>query len=523
MAAFFYFSECNAMQENDFYLNLEIRKSQTEKTDEYGNYYFEVEASNENVDLEDQVVLQSALMESKDEFLRGGVVSYDHQHKRKDENGNVVSDPSMIIGEPVDVTFDPETKSTIVTGKLYATNEKAREIIKMLKAGSTRVRASVGGIFPKIVKDVKTGVEKIIHVLWNDLALTVSPVNNAVGSATFAKSMTSTEFVDYIKKSLSAGYETDSNNMTGGRTLISEDISTQTINTSETHANAEKEIIKTAFILLKSGELKGEEAVLNYLIDSGIDKVKAGSIIREIITQGGQMMKKSFSEAVSALFKSLTGTKEDEDEVKKGTEENKEDPKKDDVAKVSGNTSDNEDEYDFGFEDDDLDGNDDENAENKEVKKSVNNGDEDEDYIDGFDVLKALNSEIQEMRKSLEDSRKELAKSRRENKELGEAIVGIAKMVHAIGSEELPPRSVFSKSLVGGDMQKSTPQQSGRPTQQDFEKVQDILIKSVKDGTIDIYKSSMISTDVQKCMATGKPMKQEYYEFLQKEFAKEAK
>ena len=70
---------------NNIYLNLEIRKSVDGKTDENGNYFFEVEASNENVDLQDQIVLQNALMESKDEFLKGGVISYDHLHKRRDD------------------------------------------------------------------------------------------------------------------------------------------------------------------------------------------------------------------------------------------------------------------------------------------------------------------------------------------------------------------------------------------------------------------------------------------------------
>lgn len=140
---------------NTVYLNLEIRKSIAGKTDENENYFFEVEASNENVDLQDQIVLQNALMESKDEFLKGGVISYDHLHKRKIENGEIISDPSMIIGEPVEVKFDTKTKSTVVTGKLYATNEKAKELIKMLKAGSTRIRASVGGIFPEVVKNIK--------------------------------------------------------------------------------------------------------------------------------------------------------------------------------------------------------------------------------------------------------------------------------------------------------------------------------------------------------------------------------
>ena len=94
---------------NTIYLDLEIRKSKG-KVDDFGNYLFEVEASNENLDLQNQIVLQNALMESKEEFLKGGVISYNHLHKRKDEKGNVIADDSMIIGEPVDVLFDEKKK-----------------------------------------------------------------------------------------------------------------------------------------------------------------------------------------------------------------------------------------------------------------------------------------------------------------------------------------------------------------------------------------------------------------------------
>ena len=46
---------------DDFYLNLEVRKS-VSKTDDFGNCIFEVEASNENVDLQNQIVLQFQLI-----------------------------------------------------------------------------------------------------------------------------------------------------------------------------------------------------------------------------------------------------------------------------------------------------------------------------------------------------------------------------------------------------------------------------------------------------------------------------
>jgi hypothetical protein len=74
----------------EVFLNLVIRKSNAEKTDENGNFIFEVEASNENLDLQGQVVLQRALLGSKDHFIDEGIISYDHLHKRRGQNGEVI-------------------------------------------------------------------------------------------------------------------------------------------------------------------------------------------------------------------------------------------------------------------------------------------------------------------------------------------------------------------------------------------------------------------------------------------------
>ena len=459
---------------NTIYLNLEIRKSKG-KVDDFGNYLFEVEASNENLDLQNQIVLQNALMESKEEFLKGGVISYNHLHKRKDEQGNVIADDSMIIGEPVDVLFDEKTKKTIVKGKLYATNEKAKDIIKMLKAGSTRVRASIGGIFPKIIKNVKTGVEKITHVLWNDLALTTMPVNNTVGYAVFAKSMTATQFVESlpieIKKSLCAGYNTDSATTTGGQALIPEDTNTKTIDATETaqtlKANTPDADIQEAVAglveMLNRGRVNGKQDAADYLVAHGVPKEKTREIIAELIDQGGLMIKKSFSDSVASLLKSLVGR--------------------------SGN------------------GDDDDNNEG--------GGDD----VSGEEVLKALDAEITAMHKSIQAHQEQI-------QDLGGAIEGIAQMIYAIGNQQLPPQSVLNKSFggAGGANGGGTPAptQQGRPTEDDLYRVQGVLQRCVQEGKIDMIKSSMISSDMQKCMRTGQPMKDEYYKFLQKELAKEA-
>lgn len=488
---------------NNVYLNLEIRKSEG-KTDAYGNYIFEVEASNENLDLQNQIVLQNALMESKDKFLKGGVISFDHLHKRRDEDGNVISDPSMIIGEPIDVIFDEDSKKTIVKGKLYSTNEKAREIINMLKAGSTRVRASVGGIFPQVVKNIKTGVEKITHVFWNDLALTVSPVNNTVGSAVFAKSMTSAEFIEYLplelKKSLCAGYGTDSNGMTGGRALVPEDTKTKTVDTTEKSTTKdEKTVIAELIELLGKKRIDGMEDAIDFLVFNGIDKVKAGEITSEIINQGGQMMKKSFSKTVSDLMKSLTGgnPKDDDEDLNNDRE---------------GNETDHEnEEAEVDFDDSEEEDEEEENGDDNDGRTD----DEDGDMVEGSEVLKALDADLSSMRKSIRNTNKRLD-------DLGEAIVGIATMLAKIGNQELPPKSVLAKSMNGNAHADTSVVQHGRPTEEDLYNAQLVLSRCVKEGKIDMVKSSMISSDLQKCMATGRPMKKEYFEFLQKELSKEA-
>ena len=74
-----------------------INKSMSGKIDKDGNYTFEVEASNENLDLQNQIVQQKALIKSKEYFLSNGIISDDHQHKVRKEDGTVESDKTKII------------------------------------------------------------------------------------------------------------------------------------------------------------------------------------------------------------------------------------------------------------------------------------------------------------------------------------------------------------------------------------------------------------------------------------------
>jgi hypothetical protein len=181
---------------NDVYVALSLG-ARPVKRDADGNYIFEVEASNENLDLQNQVVLQDALLKSAEHFLKNGVISLDHLHKRRGADGQEISDMTMVIGEPVDVRA--EGRRTIVKGKLYGNNKHARAVARLLRAGSTRVKASVGGVMPKYERG-EHGEERVTRVLWNDMALTCAPVNATVGAARFSRAISGAEFV----KSLSA-------------------------------------------------------------------------------------------------------------------------------------------------------------------------------------------------------------------------------------------------------------------------------------------------------------------------------
>ena len=150
-------------------LNYEINVCKSLEFDEDGNAICCGEASNENADLEGDITLQQAMIDSKDYFLASGVVTYDHRHNNPDEK----NPERYIIGEPIDVEFTPD-KKTRVKFKLFRSNAIAQEIIGKLKDKAKTVRISIGGRFGR-----KQG-NKIVSFLWDEIALTYKPVNNTL-------------------------------------------------------------------------------------------------------------------------------------------------------------------------------------------------------------------------------------------------------------------------------------------------------------------------------------------------------
>lgn len=146
--------------------------------------------------------------------------------------------------------------------------------------------------------------------MWNDLALTCSPVNWTVGSARFAKSMSAADFC----KALTCGSGTDSAEYSGGRALQKEDAEKQTKKildfsdneeadfSAEEIKKSDKSIIDEALICIDTGELKTRGDIEQFFKENGFDENKARDKTLEIIRNGGKEMKKVISAKLSTTF-----------------------------------------------------------------------------------------------------------------------------------------------------------------------------------------------------------------------------
>jgi hypothetical protein len=140
-------------------------------------FYVDIEASNENVDLHGQTVLQSALLDAKDNFLKDGVISVDHKHRKRLTNKQVRNDERYVIGEPLSVYTSGH--STWVRGKLYKYNPLAKIIIELLRRESNKPKASIAGFFPQI-SIASDGKQTVTAFRWDDVSITTNPVNNSL-------------------------------------------------------------------------------------------------------------------------------------------------------------------------------------------------------------------------------------------------------------------------------------------------------------------------------------------------------
>lgn len=148
------------------------------------------ECSNEISDSEGDVILQKALMDSADSFVRMGVIDLDHLSEVGQRYG--LNPAEYVIGRPTRV-FDLGGNRTGVEAVLVKGNPHADKIWEELTAEPPVVyKSSIFG-YPKPgnegILDVRDNPHENTHgasryvvraITWKSLALTKSPVNTAI-------------------------------------------------------------------------------------------------------------------------------------------------------------------------------------------------------------------------------------------------------------------------------------------------------------------------------------------------------
>lgn len=451
--------------DNEVYINDICKSIHNSYEDKNGNVIFEVEASNENLDLQNQRTLQSALEKSQEYFVTNGVISDDHQHKTRNPDGSVETHKEKIIGEPLSVRFDKATKKTFVKGILYKGVDAAKPYIEMLKNKSSRVKASIGGIMPKIRKNTD-GSETVLSFMWNDLALTCSPVNWTVGGASLSKSLLGSFRKDnrtgiYLGsldfcKSLMAGSGTDAAEYSGGRALQSEDLEKKTTKIMD---------------MTEDGDLFGEDE------SDELKKGKKSGESPENIEMGGAKMsvkKGGFSSVVNDLLKSF-GSKPEDEKKKKMDSENEE-------ADDTLDFDENEDE-DSGYDDS-------EDVKKCGVKKSY---DEEEDYLDATDLLKSMSAEIDECHARIEALEKSMSETQ----------YSVIEVTKSFGDYLKIPNertTVVEKSMDGTQKVNNVAGPKGKITNEDFAILKSALVSAAKNGSITLDQVQFYNSEFQKSM-----------------------
>lgn len=191
------------------------------------------EASNEDLDHDNEVILAKALHDSSGFFLRHGNVDLSHITLTGPKMG-ISNHLEYEVGRPVDVCVDG--KRTFVKAELYRGTSPMAKNADMVWQSLTeqfppaRWYPSVGGsVLEKgidINPDTGQRTTVIRRVLWNNIALDRCPVNKTVGEvstipvAVFKKSVGGFLLV----RALEAGYGTDSAALVGGGALRSQSL-----------------------------------------------------------------------------------------------------------------------------------------------------------------------------------------------------------------------------------------------------------------------------------------------------------
>lgn len=200
--------------------------------EEAGERFIYLEASREDRDQQNEIVLSKALQDSADHFLKFGNIDIDHKSMPSVARQYGINDPeSWEVGVPSEVKF--RDGKTFVKARLFSGDTPLADRANMVWDSMTKLNPparwypSVGGaVLEKSVKidpETKDKVGVVTKVRWSNLAISRQPVNQHVGAVTtvpfgaLAKAWTPEGL--NISKALEAGYGTDSAALAGGAAL----------------------------------------------------------------------------------------------------------------------------------------------------------------------------------------------------------------------------------------------------------------------------------------------------------------
>lgn len=201
-----------------------------------GRRFVYFEASKEELDQQNEVVLAKALADSAGFFLRYGNIDIDHYTVIGAKLG-IPNYPSYEIGRPVEV--GQHGGQTFVKSELFTGDGPMAEKANMVWSSLTELNPparwypSVGGqvLSKSIVIDKETHARKTVvgKVRWSNIGISKTPVNQHVGACAtvpvgvFAKSMVAGDVGSFdlgaVMKTLTAGYGSDSAGLEGGAAL----------------------------------------------------------------------------------------------------------------------------------------------------------------------------------------------------------------------------------------------------------------------------------------------------------------
>ncbi len=180
-----------------------------------GRRIVEVEASNENVDMEGDVILQAALLGSKDSFIKNGHLDIDHYSEIGDRLTPPITNPaSYIVGRPLEVKDIGHGRTAVVgeiarsaDGKTYPERYQYDMLWESLQQNPpVQWRASVFGypIADQIEDCSRTtctsGATRFLvkGLDWRSLAFTRTPMNDSIIG--FARAITAKSFISALRK-----------------------------------------------------------------------------------------------------------------------------------------------------------------------------------------------------------------------------------------------------------------------------------------------------------------------------------